>query len=224
MADNGVQLADLDIQIVGLVQDAKYNDVKNPIQPVFFVPYRQVDDLPSMTFYARTALDPSQIMGVIPQIVERLDPNLPVTEVKTLQEQIEENVFLDRLISTLSAGFAVLATMLAAIGLYGVLAYTVAQRTREIGVRMALGAGGGRVRRMVLWQVGRMAAVGGAVGLVGAYLLGGAAQSLLFEVEGNDPWILGLVALVLGGVAFGAGYLPALRASKVDPMEALRYE
>jgi ABC-type antimicrobial peptide transport system permease subunit len=156
--------------------------------------------------------------------VNALDPNLPVEEVKTLQQQIQENVFLDRLISTLSGGFAVLATLLAAIGLYGVLAYTVAQRTREIGVRMALGAGQQRVRRMILAHVGRMTIVGGIVGLVGAYFLGRAAQSLLFEVQGNDPLVFVGVALLLAGVAFTAGYLPARRASKVDPMVALRYE
>jgi ABC-type antimicrobial peptide transport system permease subunit len=163
-------------------------------------------------------------MTTIPSLVEGLDPNLPVTELKTLQQQVEENVFLDRLISTMSAGFAVLATLLAAVGLYGVLAYTVTQRTREIGVRMALGAGGGRVRRMVLGQVGRMAAVGGAIGLVLAYFLGRSAGALLFEVEGTDPWIFVGVVAVLTIVAFAAGYLPAVRASKVDPMEALRYE
>ncbi|MEX2048950.1 MAG: FtsX-like permease family protein [Gemmatimonadota bacterium] len=131
---------------------------------------------------------------------------------------------LDRLISILSAGFAVLATLLAAVGLYGVLAYTVAQRTREIGLRMALGAGEGSVRAMVFKQVGRMTLVGGALGLVGAWFLGRAAESLLYEVEGSDPLVFVGVAVLLGAVAFGAGYLPARRASRVDPMVALRYE
>jgi predicted permease len=224
MSVNGSDNAELDIQIVGLVRDAKYSDVKDPVPPLFFLPYPQAGGGPAMTFYARTAVDPSQVMTAIPSLVEGLDPNLPVTELKTLQQQVEENVFLDRLISTMSAGFAVLATLLAAVGLYGVLAYTVTQRTREIGVRMALGAGGGRVRRMVLGQVGRMAAVGGAIGLVLAYFLGRGARALLFEVEGTDPLIFVAVVALLTVVAFGAGYLPAVRASKVDPMEALRYE
>jgi ABC-type antimicrobial peptide transport system permease subunit len=160
----------------------------------------------------------------VPELVSELDPNLPVNNIITLEDQIRDNVFLDRLISTLSAGFALLATVLAAIGLYGVLAYTVAQRTREIGVRMALGAGQAHVRRMVLRQVSRLTIVGGVIGLVGAYFLGRGAQSLLYEMEGNDPVVFGGVALFLAGVALAAGYLPARRAARVDPMEALRYE
>ena len=128
------------------------------------------------------------------------------------------------LIGTLSAAFAVLATVLAAIGLYGVLAYTVAQRTREIGLRMALGADRQRIRRMVLWQVGRMTLIGGALGIVAGLMLGRAAKSLLFGLEGNDPLVVATVAVLLTGVSLGAGYVPALRASRVDPMQALRYE
>jgi predicted permease len=215
---------ELDIQIVGLVADAKYSAVKQEIQPLFFTPYRQYERLGNMTFYARTALDPGDVMPAIPELVKRLDANLPVEDLKTLQQQVRESVMLDRLISTLSASFAVLATVLAAIGLYGVLAYTVAQRTREIGLRMALGADRKRVRRMVLWQVGRMTLIGGVLGILAGLLLGRAARSILFGLEGNDPLVIAGVAVLLTGVALGAGYLPALRASRVDPMKALRYE
>jgi ABC-type antimicrobial peptide transport system permease subunit len=128
------------------------------------------------------------------------------------------------MMSTLSASFAVLATLLAAVGLYGVLAYTVAQRTREIGLRMALGAGRGVVRGMVLRQVGWMTLVGGIVGLAGALGLGRGAKSLLFEMEGHDPVVLAASAILLVLVALGAGFVPAQRASKIDPMRALRYE
>jgi ABC-type antimicrobial peptide transport system permease subunit len=128
------------------------------------------------------------------------------------------------MISTLSASFAVLATLLAAVGLYGVLAYSVAQRTREIGVRMALGANSGNVRAMVLRQVGLMTAIGGVIGIAGALGLGQAARSLLYQLEGYDPVVMASAALVLAAVAFGAGFIPALRASRVDPMAALRYE
>jgi ABC-type antimicrobial peptide transport system permease subunit len=110
------------------------------------------------------------------------------------------------------------------VGLYGVLAYTVAQRTQEIGLRMALGAGSGSVQKMVLGQVVRMLVVGGIVGLVAAYFLGRLGQSLLFGMEGVDAIVLSMVTVLLAVVALGAGYLPALRASRVDPMEALRYE
>jgi ABC-type antimicrobial peptide transport system permease subunit len=133
-------------------------------------------------------------------------------------------VFLDRFVTTLSTAFAGLATLLAAIGLYGVLAYMVAQRTREIGLRMALGATPGRVRAMVLRQVVWMTAIGGVMGLVLAALAGWAAGTMLFEIKGYDPLVLTLSAIVLTIVALSAGFFPALRASRVDPMRALRYE
>ena len=139
-------------------------------------------------------------------------------------QQVRENVFLDRMISTLSAGFAVLATLLAAVGLYGVLAYTVTQRTREFGLRMALGADGAMVRGLVLRQVLRMTAIGAGIGLVMAVALGRGAQSLLFQLQGWDPAVLTSSAVLLAFVALGAGLLPALRASRVEPMTALRQD
>jgi predicted permease len=224
MSTDGGGEADLDIEIVGVVQDAKYSDVKVEIPPLFFMPYRQDEDVGFLTFYARTGIDPSEVMRAVPGMMARLDPRLPVENMKTLEQEIRENVFLDRMIGTLSAAFAGLATLLAAVGLYGVLAFTVAQRTREIGVRMALGAGGRNVRRMILGHVGRIVLVGCAVGAVGAYWLGRAAQSLLFEVQGQDPWVLAGVPALLAAVALAAGYVPARRASRVDPMVALRSE
>lgn len=214
----------LDTEIVGLVRNAKYSEVKDAVPPVFFRPYRQDPRLGSITFFVRTALPPDDLLGDIPKVVARLDPNLPVDDLRTMPEQIRENVFIDRFISVLSAAFAVLATLLAAIGLYGVLAYTVAQRTREIGLRMALGAAPGRMLRMVLAQVGRMTIVGGAIGLVGAIWLGRLAASLLYQLRGSDPLVLAGAAIGLTLVALAAGFLPARRASLVEPMQALRYE
>lgn len=216
--------SELTHRIVGLVQDARYAAVKREVPPLFFVPYRQNDYVGSITFYLRTQLEPSQTVAAVGGVIRRLDPKLPVEDLKTLEQQAKENVMLDRLISTLTAAFAVLATILAAVGLYGVLAYTVAQRTREIGLRIALGAGGAQVRGLVLKQVGKMTVIGGIIGLVGAFFLGRAAESLLFGLEGNDPFVMVSVAVLLGVVALGAGYVPAARASKVDPMVALRYE
>ena len=224
MSSHGGIGTDLDMEIVGLVQDATYSDVKRGAPPLFFTPYRQNDGLGNLTFYVRTGMEPAPVMQAIPGVVSRLDANLPVERLKTLEQQVSESVVVDRLISSLAAAFAVLATLLAAVGLYGVLAYTVAQRTREIGLRMALGAGGHHVRNMVLRQVTRMTAVGGIIGVAVALGIGRFAQSLLFELDGNDPWVVASVVLVVAAVAFTAGYLPALRASKVDPMEALRYE
>ena len=164
------------------------------------------------------------VIRAIPQVIARLDPNLPVSELITLPDQVRDSLFFDRMISVFASAFAILATLLAAIGLYGVLAYSVAQRTREIGVRMALGADSPAVRRMVLKQVGLMTLVGSLIGATVAIGAGQAARSVLFEVRGYDPMAMIGAAVVLGLVSLAAGYAPAVRASRVQPMEALRYE
>jgi ABC-type antimicrobial peptide transport system permease subunit len=193
------------------------------VPPVFYTPWRQDSRPGGMNFYVRSP-QPETVMRAIRGAMKAIDPALPVEDLKTMPQQIRENVFLDRMISTMSASFAVLATLLAAIGLYGVLAYTVTQRTREIGVRMALGADAARVRGMVLGQVLRMMLIGGGIGLVAAVGLGHAASSLLFGLQGHDPLVFGLSIVALSMVALGAGYIPARRASQVDPVQALRYE
>ncbi len=157
-------------------------------------------------------------------VIARLDPNLPVENLKTLDQQARENVFLDRMISTLPAAFALLATLLAAINLYGVLAYTVAQRTREIGVRMALGAGSSDVMRLVLGEGVAMAAAGVALGLAGAAALTRLMAGLLFGVTARDPATFAAGAALLMGVAVLASYIPARRALRVQPTSALRAE
>jgi len=177
-----------------------------------------------MSFYVRTAIDPEQILRSINGVVAEIDPDLPVDNLRTMPQQIKQNVFLDRLIGTMSTAFASLATVLAAIGLYGVLAFTVSQRTKEFGLRMALGADGARLRRMVLRQVALMAATGGLAGLGMAWFIGGAAESVLYQMQGHDPVVFGAAFLLLTAVALGAGYIPALRASQADPMKALRYD
>ncbi len=141
-----------------------------------------------------------------------------------MAQQVRENIFMERMISTLSAAFAALATILAAVGLYGVLAYTVSQRTREFGLRMALGADGASIRGIVLAHVARMTAIGGALGLAAAIGIGVAARSLLFELQGYDPVVLTASVVLLTLIAFGAGAIPALRASRVPPMTALRHD
>ncbi len=215
----------LDTEIVGVVQDAKYSQVKQTVPPLFFRPYRQAENgVGSLNFYVRASGDTAPVLRSLSGVMARLDPTLPLEDVKTMPQQIRENVFMDRMISTLAAAFALLATLLAAIGLYGVLAYTVSQRTREIGLRMALGADAARVRGMILKQVAWMTLVGGVLGIVGAVFLGRGAEALLYELKGYDPVVMVSSVVLLTIIAFCAGYIPAYRASRVHPMQALRYE
>ncbi|HJZ75250.1 MAG TPA: ADOP family duplicated permease, partial [Vicinamibacterales bacterium] len=224
MGSGGGYRSTLDTIIVGVVEDAKYSDVKQEVPPQYFLPYRQDQGLGAMHVYVRTSGDVAQAASAITAVVKRLDPNLPIEALETVSAQVRANTFLDRMMTTLSTAFALLATLLAAIGLYGVLAYTVAQRTREIGLRMALGAAPARVRGMVLRQVAIMTLVGGFAGVAGALGVGKAAQSILYQMTGADPTVLALSAVALALVALCAGFIPAHRASRVDPMRALRYE
>jgi len=212
----------LDMQIVGLVKDAKYAQVKDDVPPVFYTPWRQRGSVSGLYFYVNSSTPPEQLLKSISAILKRIDPTVPVEALKTMPQQIRENVFLDRLISIMASAFAVLATLLAAVGLYGVLAFSVAQRTREIGVRMALGADAGRVRGLVMRQVGAMTLVGSVIGIAAAFALGRAAQSQLYKLEGHDPVVFAASVVLLTLVALTAGYLPAHRAAMVDPMHALR--
>jgi predicted permease len=214
----------LDTEIVGLVKNAKYSEVKNKIPPLFFSPYMQDEHLGQMSFYVRTGLENGAAMREIERVMKGLDRDLPLENLRTMTEQVKQNVFLDRMISTLSTAFALLATVLAAIGLYGVLAYTVAQRTREFGLRMALGAAPGRVRTMVMKQVAIMTVIGVSAGAAITLYFGKLVESLLFEMKGRDPVVLVSSIVLLAVIALVAGLLPAIRASRIDPMRALRYE
>ena len=212
----------LNVEIVGLAKDAKYDEVKGAMPPLYYLPYAQDDDLGGMIFYARGST--RTMLREIPGLIAKLDPNLPVISLTELPRQIEANIYIDRMVGILSAAFALVATLLTAVGLYGVLAFTVAQRTREIGLRMALGADSARVRRMVMGQVGRMTVAGSVIGIAAAIAIGRYAQSLLFELEGHDPVAIVASVLVVALVAAAAGFIPAWRASRVEPMRALRAE
>jgi predicted permease len=214
----------LNIQIVGLVPNVKYSQVKDSVPPVFYRPWRQDARAGDLYFYVKSSLPPEQMLGTLRATMKRIDPNLPVEELRTMTQQVKDNVFLDRMISVLSSAFALLATLLAGIGLYGVLSYSVAQRTREIGVRMALGADAPRVRRLVMRQVAAMLVVGGVIGIAAALGLGRAARSMLFQLEGQDPASMAMAVVLLACVALAAGFIPARRAAQVDPMHALRYD
>jgi predicted permease len=215
---------ELDIEIVGVARNSTYSEVKDEPVPVVLFPYRQDENVGSTHFYLRTAGDESALMAAIPRVVRDVDPTLPIAGLMTMTRQVLDNVFLDRFVTSMSAGFAALATLLAALGLYGVLAYTVTQRTREFGLRMALGADGRNVRRVVLRQVAFMTCTGAAIGLAAALALGHAAESLLFRMNARDPFVFAAATAGLCMVALAAGFIPAQRASRVDPMTALRYE
>ena len=220
----------LDIEIVGLVRDAKYSEIKEPPPPQLIMAYRQPDapgrqgGVGPLTFYVRTSSDTGALLGAIAPLVSRLDANLPIVNLRTMDDQIWDNTTPQRVLGTLSSSFALIATLLAAIGLYAVLAYNVARRRREIGVRVALGAQPRDVRWLVLGQVARMTLVGGVVGAALALGLGRLSQGLLFGVGENDAAIIGAAALIVVVVALAAGALPARRATTVNPIEALRIE
>ena len=215
----------LDLLIVGLVRNAKHSDVKDDVAPMFFVPHRQAGTRGSMAFYVRSSLPPEQAMAGVRRVVAGLSPDLPIERLRTLQQQMQdETLIVERFVSVLTAAFAVLATLLAAIGLYGVLAYTVAQRTRELGLRIALGATRAQVRGTVLKQVAVMTLIGAPVGLAAAVAVAYGAQSLLFGLRFDDVGVLGTAALVVTVVALAAGFVPADRAARIDPMRALKYD
>jgi predicted permease len=213
------------IEIVGLVKDVKQDHVKSTTTyPYVYVPYAQRDELSGMTFYVSTERDPLLLASTLQNEVRQADPNLPVYDVKTMQRVVEEDLFSARIVAVLSGGFASLAAVLAALGIYGVLAYLVVQRTREIGIRMALGAESGDVRKLIVKEVGSMVIIGVGVGLPMAYVMARLSESLLFGVSAASPttYALGLVLITV--VAVVACYVPARRATRVDPLVALRYE
>jgi len=214
-----------DIEIVGIVRDLNQDHVKSStVNPYVYIPYAQQTELGGMTFYVNTERDPVQLASTLQGEVRQADANLPVYDVKTMDRVVEEDLFAARLVAVLSGSFAGLAALLAALGIYGVLAYLVVQRTREIGIRMALGAESGNVRWLIFREVGSMVITGVIVGLPLAYVLARLSESLLFGVTANDPAIYLLGLVLIGMVALLACYVPARRATRVDPLVALRYE
>ena len=206
--------------IIGVVGDARYNSLRREVNPTIYAPFARQ----GATFSVRTAADPIGFVPQIRSVVAQMDANLPVNRIRTETQQIESQILLERLIARLSSFFGLLALLLSCIGLYGLLAYEVARRTREIGIRMALGACSGDVLRLVIGQGLALALVGGAIGIGAALGVTRFLASLLYGVKPADPVTFIAVALFLAAVALLACYIPARRATRVDPMVALRYE
>lgn len=216
------------IEIVGLAKDAKYTSQRDDTPPTIYQSWQQsLDFMGSATFEVRTKSDPASTVASIRQAVKEVDANLPLSNIKTQIEQADDSLAMERMFAKLLTLFGLVAQQLAAIGLYGVMAYSVSQRTQEIGIRMALGADRGNVLKMVLKQGMILTAIGVALGLIAAYVLTKYLESLtsmLFGVEPRDPFTFVVIGVLLTSVALVACLIPARRATKVDPLEALRYE
>jgi predicted permease len=213
-----------DTEIVGVVKDFKNTNLREEPKRFLFLPYAQTDELNEMTLYVRARGDAAAASASVRAAVREADANLPIYGMKTMTTQVDESLFIERMVAGLSIAFGALATLLAAIGLYGVMSYSVARRTREIGIRMALGAERTSVLWMVLREVAVLVAVGVGIGVPVAIALGRVVQSQLFDLSATDPIALAVATVLLAIVACVAGYLPARRATRVDPMLALRYE
>jgi predicted permease len=213
------------IEIIGISADTRYADLRDDPPATFYTLYRQQSKSePSMTFEISTILEPSAVVMVLRDVVASVDKDLPLLNIRTQDAQISDRTRQERIFVSLTSGFGLLALILACIGVYGVMAYSVSQRTYEIGIRMALGAEPERVRRMVLREATWVVALGILAGVCGALALGRVIAGLLYGIKAWDPTTLAGSAAMLMVVALAASWIPAWRAARVDPMRALRHE
>jgi predicted permease len=214
----------LDREIVGVVRNSKHGGLDEEVSPFVYQPYAQSETLERAAFFVRAARNENDLGPDIRSLLHTMDANLPVYDMGSMMVQIEDSIYRPRLIAILASAFGALATLLAAIGLYGVVAFNVARRTAEMGVRMALGAMPRDVLFLVLREVGVLVIAGLGIGLTAAWLTSRYVESQLFGVKANDPLVFAGAAVLLGLVALASGYVPARRASRIDPIRALRYE
>jgi putative ABC transport system permease protein len=211
------------VEVVGVVGDIKMTALDVEARPAVYIPHTQLT-IGLMTFVARTPGDPLSLVNPAARVVHDIDSEIPLADVRTMEEVVDATIARPRTIAVLLTAFALLALVLAGVGVYGVMAYSVAQRTQEIGVRMALGATPQSVFRMVLRQALTLVGIGVVIGLFAAGALTRLLQTLLFETEPVDVWTFGATALVLVAVAALASYVPARRGTRIAPVEALRAE
>jgi len=212
------------LEIVGVFADIRYAHLKEEPPRLHFDLYRQAKDFRGATYIVRTQMKPESIAPSLRAAVQKIDPNLPLMEVRTQQQMIDATMQQERMFASLTVGFGALALALACVGIYGIMAYTVSQRTNEIGIRLALGAERRQVRGMVLRETGWLAVIGVVAGLGAALLLARLVKTMLYGLQPADPISLLGAACLLMSVAAVAGWIPAARASRVEPMEALRHE
>jgi predicted permease len=212
-----------DWEIVGVVKDVKSESLREDPQPTVYLPFRQ-NRRPHITLHVRVAGPTTPVIAALMREIHALDPNLPAVDVTTMAAQLNRTIALDRLMAALTALFGLLAVVLAAVGLYGVMAFAVSARTREIGIRMALGAGQARVLTQVMRESAALTSIGIALGVPGALWASRGIGSFLYGLSATDPWTYVALAVVLAIIALGAAWIPARRAAQMDPMVALRYE
>ncbi len=210
--------------VIGICADTLYNTVRDPAGPIHFDLYVDQKDFRGATFMVRSNRPPDALTADLRQVLRRIDPDLPMTNIRTQQQQIAANLQQERMFAALTTGFGLLALLLAAVGIYGIMAYTVTQRTNEIGIRLALGAQRRHVRAMVLREAASLSLIGVAIGMAAVLALVRLVKTMLYGLHPRDPVSLAATALLLLAVAFLAAWLPALRASRVEPTVALRHE
>lgn len=217
---------DADAEIVGVVRDSRMNDVREKLPHVLYVPFEQGGDAFTMqsAFFVRSQGDERSLMTAIRATVRQLDRNLPIENLTSMKVTIDDSIYKDRLLATLAMAFGVLAAILAAVGLYGTISYSVARRTREFGIRLVLGAAPESLLLFVMREVGWLIGIGVAVGAPASYFLAKLAESQFYGVRAHDPGVLAGATVLIAIVGLAAGLAPALRAMHIAPLDALRYE